>query len=95
MAVSLCGPCLHDLPGMGRDRNDTLSIYRYPLNIPHDLDDSCSVCHYLTLSQLPGHICGFVPSLMFVAWLMPTMTSVNVILEIRNSQQRAPPLLSA
>jgi hypothetical protein len=56
-AVTLCGPCLHSVPGFGHGSSLDSSGKRDqavdPAGTRHASMDDCPICHFLAQGQLP------------------------------------------
>jgi hypothetical protein len=52
--VSLCGQCLHDLPGSSHEFGATSKTHcpGDPLRSPRDSSDDCLICHFVAQVQL-------------------------------------------
>ena len=97
-AVTLCGPCLHELPGLGHESAASTSSQpasQHPVKSPHDTGDSCPVCHFLAHGQLPVTLSCAPSVLLPGAWIRPHPTSIEFGLAGREFRQRAPPIVSA
>jgi hypothetical protein len=54
-AVTLCGPCLHALPGASHQVGATSKADRpdHPAQTRRDTADNCVICHFVAQGQLP------------------------------------------
>jgi hypothetical protein len=54
-AVTLCGPCLHELPGLSHKIGPASSAHGSddPIQSRGDSTDRCPICHFLVQCQLP------------------------------------------
>jgi hypothetical protein len=52
--VSLCGPCLHELPGASHERGakSKAQCPRDPAQAPRDSSDNCLICQFVAQGQL-------------------------------------------
>jgi hypothetical protein len=54
-AATLCGPCLHALPGSSHQPGATTKADRsdHPAQARRDAADNCVICHFVAQGQLP------------------------------------------
>ncbi len=97
LTVTLCGASLHSIPGWehgsGVFGNDCGGEVRgLPKGI-HLADDDCSVCHLLSLGQLPVDLDGG-PIIQIVGCVAPVdLPPIRASLAHRPTSPRAPPQL--
>jgi hypothetical protein len=96
-AVTVCGPCLHELNGSA-DRLSVAAKSSVPGDNtpPRDHNaDNCLICHYVAQSQLPVDLTCFavVPLVFELATLEFPAHPVSV--SLTPSHPRAPPLVVA
>ena len=91
--VTLCGPCLHALPGSSHEpgaasksqRPDDVSQSR------RDSSDNCLVCHFVLQGQLPVELAN-AASIEQITELVPTALPTSITPPIHvPSNPRAPP----
>jgi hypothetical protein len=94
--IALCGPCLHELPGLGHENSAVLGSdsQQHPLKASHDSADTCPLCHFLSQGQMPFSASPTPHSLLAGDWVTPQPDSVEIELAGRQSRPRAPPFLS-
>jgi hypothetical protein len=91
--VTLCGPCLHALPGSSHEMGASSGSQRAdgPSQSPRDAADNCLVCHFVAQGQLPveyaaGH------SVQQVTELAPPAIPISAAAPLHlPSSPRAPP----
>jgi len=95
MLVTLCGPCLHGLPGSSHDlsaasksdRGDDASQSR------RDSADRCLICHFFAQGQLPFDLSCDLPLDVAVEPASPTSVAPWPIAHYIPSSPRAPPVV--
>ena len=94
-AVALCGPCLHELPGLGHDSGlgSTATQGKAPLKGSHDSADSCPVCHFLAQGQIPISISWTLAQPHAEGWVSSLSPPVKVVRGGPQSRPRAPPIV--
>lgn len=97
LTVTLCGTCLHSVPGWehgsGVFGNDCGGELRGLAKGVHIADDDCSVCHLLSLGQLPVDL-DAGPSLRHVGSVANIdLPPMRASLVHRPTSPRAPPHL--
>jgi hypothetical protein len=92
-AIALCGPCLHELPGLGHDSSAGSQTQQHPLKSSHDSGDNCPVCHFLAQGQLPVTLSCRLPAPHAGAWIKPFSSSITIVPAEPLSRQRAPPIV--
>jgi hypothetical protein len=79
-AVTLCGPCLHAVPGFGHGPGVGSSAHRQeavdPAGTRHASMDDCPICHFLAQGQLPIES-SRIASVRLVVEFEPTADSVS------------------
>ena len=98
-AVTLCGPCLHAVPGFGHGSGLGSSAQRQeavdPTGTRHASMDDCPICHFLAQGQLPIESSRIV-SVRLVVEFEPVADSVSSPAPSRRPFcPRGPPVLSA
>ena len=93
-AVTLCGPCLHGLPGLSHTISAASKPHGSddPLQSPRDATDRCLICHFVAQAQLPVEFSG-EPSVPLVDELV--ITVVRMTQPLSNplpACPRAPPM---
>jgi hypothetical protein len=96
-AVTLCGPCLHALPGSGHGSGATSNSNRPddPIQPRQDSADNCLVCHFFAQGQLPVEftsVSSVSQSTELLITAIPDTTSRPTHLP---SSPRAPPISAA
>lgn len=94
-AVTLCGPCLHEVPGMGHDPAWELSSkagHSFDTGTDrHVSGDTCPICHFMAQGQLAVES-SRLPALQFVVELAtPVGPGVSPSSPNLPSCPRAPP----
>src|SRR5215831_12161 len=92
-AVSLCGPCLHALPGAAHQPGATSKADRpdHPAQSRRDAADNCVVCHFVAQGQLPVE-CSSELSVQVVTDLaIPSLPTARPASNHLPSSPRAPP----
>ena len=53
--VTLCGPCLHELPGLSHKTGASSKVHGAddPIQSRGDSTDRCLICHFVAQGQLP------------------------------------------
>ncbi len=95
--VTLCGPCLHALPGSSHELGATSKSHRSddPAQSRRDAADNCLICQFVAQGQLPVEFSTAI-SIERVAELVTPVrpASDNPSLQLPSSP-RAPPLVAA
>jgi hypothetical protein len=94
-AVTLCGPCLHSLPGSSHQLGATSKPDRPddPTQSRRDSADNCLVCHFVTQGQLPvAFSCGLSTQAVADLAILALPASRPVAIHLPSSP-RAPPMV--
>lgn len=93
-AVVLCGPCLHELPGLSHSPDfGSTAQQQHPLKSSHDSADNCPLCHFLAQGHVPVSSSEALPAPHAGDWMRPIPSSVTLTPAARETRQRAPPSL--
>jgi hypothetical protein len=95
-AVTLCGPCLHALPGSSHEPGAASSSHRPdgPPQSRGDAGDNCLICQFVAQGQLPVEFC-FGPSLELVSEpIVPAVPASHTLPLQLPSSPRAPPMVA-
>ena len=95
VAVVLCGPCLHGLPGSAHEMGAASNPDRagHPLQSGTDSKDGCLICHFLAQGQLPVEFSlGSSPQLIAEHVIPALPLSVTVSNQL-TAFPRAPPIV--
>jgi hypothetical protein len=93
-AVTLCGPCLHGLPGLS---HKTAHVSRDhgsddPIQSRSDTMDRCLICHFVAQDQLPVAISGESPDQFIDELATPAVCVTACSSHPLPSSPRAPPI---
>jgi hypothetical protein len=95
--IALCGPCLHELPGLGHENSAGLTsqTQQHPLKaLQHDSADACPLCHFLSQGQMPITASPTVQSPLAGEWMASLPDPGEIEFVGRPFRQRAPPVTS-
>jgi hypothetical protein len=93
-AVTLCGPCLHAIPGAGHGTGQASSAPgEHADGDPsrHDLAGHCPICHFLAQGQLPLSSDTTLATRLFVTFVTNPPAPPGVSSPDLPSCPRAPP----
>lgn len=93
MLVTLCGPCLHGLPGASHDLSAASKSDRGddPLPSRRDAADQCLICHFFAQGQLPIDLTYDLSLDVAVEPALPPPTTPRPVSHYIPSSPRAPP----
>jgi hypothetical protein len=95
-AVTLCGHCLHALPGSSHELGATSTSHRSddPVQPRRDGADNCLICQFVAQGQLLAEISTGIPGEQITELVVP-VSATPVIVSIQlPSSPRAPPSAS-
>ncbi len=95
-ALTLCGPCLHSLPGFSHETGLCLSNAQVPNEVParpsHDSSDVCPVCHFVAQAQLPVQSSSIATDVMVAALELAAPSTTCCFTPGFLASPRAPPV---
>jgi len=93
MLVTLCGPCLHGLPGASHDLSAASKSDRgdEPSQSRRDSADQCLICHFFAQGQLPTDLSYGLSIDVAVEPAIPAATTPRALAHYIPSSPRAPP----
>ena len=94
-AVALCGPCLHELPGMSHEASSVSNLPQgqNPLKASHDSSDTCPICHFLAQGQLAVSPTWARVELRSWEWIASVSAPIKTARHSLESRPRAPPVV--
>jgi hypothetical protein len=96
-AVTVCGPCLHELTGSSHRLSVAAKSSKPGDNAPprdHNADN-CLICHYVAQCQLPINLTCFAVVPLVFELATPEFPALPVSVTNTPSHPRAPPLALA
>jgi hypothetical protein len=95
-AVTLCGPCLHALPGTSHGSGTTSNLNRPddPVQPRPDSADNCLICHFLAQGQLPVELTSVSSTIETTDLVVAAVSNISRPAIHFPSSPRAPPVNS-
>jgi hypothetical protein len=92
-AVTLCGPCLHELPGSSHQFGPATNTQRLdaPAKSSTDSADNCLICHFVAQGQLTVAATCERSAPLVAAFVVPELPAVRPLPHHCPSSPRAPP----
>ena len=92
-AVTLCGPCLHELPGSSHQFGPVTKTHRpdAPAKSATDSADNCLICHFVAQGQLTVAANCERSAPLVAAFEAPELPAVRPLPHHCPSSPRAPP----
>jgi hypothetical protein len=96
-AVTLCGPCLHALPGSSHEPGAASKTHRpdEPSQSRRDAADNCLICHFVAQGQLPVEFFSGLSSQLIADLVVPALPATDSLPLPLPSSPRAPPTAAA
>jgi hypothetical protein len=93
-AVTLCGPCLHGLPGLSHKTAPVSNDHGPddPIQSRSDAMDRCLICHFVAQGQLPVAFSGESPVQFIDKLVIPAICVSPCSFNPLPSSPRAPPI---
>jgi hypothetical protein len=93
-AVTLCGPCLHALPGSSHQPGATSKADRpdHPAQSRRDAADNCVICHFVAQGQLPVESASELSVQTVADLAIPSLLTARPTTHHLPSSPRAPPV---
>jgi hypothetical protein len=92
--VSLCGPCLHELPGASHELGAKSKV-QCPgdsTRPPRDSSDNCLICHFVAQGQLPVESDAHIFAVAVAELPVPPLPHTRILHIHVPSSPRAPPV---
>jgi hypothetical protein len=92
-AVTLCGPCLHELPGQSHQRGTASKPHDSddPIQSGSDSTERCLICHFVAQAQLPVEFSGQSSIEFVIELVIPTIDVDRILCAPLQACPRAPP----
>ena len=92
-AVTLCGPCLHELAGSSHPFGPAAKTHRpdAPAKSPTDSADNCLICHFVAQGQVTSAPTCERSAPLVAEFVLPDLAIVRPLLHHVPSSPRAPP----
>jgi hypothetical protein len=93
-AVTLCGPCLHALPGSahGSDATSNTNRPNDPVQRRPDSADNCLICHFFAQGQLPVELASVSSAVATTEFVVAAIPDAFPLPTHLPSSPRAPPV---
>jgi hypothetical protein len=94
--VTLCGPCLHSLPGSSHELGATSKSHRPddPAQSRGDAADNCLICQFIAQGQLLAEVSTGISVQHVAELVVPVIPAFHFTSPELPSSPRAPPLAS-
>jgi hypothetical protein len=96
-SVTLCGPCLHSLPGSSHEPGAASKSHRPddPSQSRRDAADNCLICHFVAQGQLPVEFFSGLSIQLIAELVVPALPDTHSRPLQLPSSPRAPPAAAA
>jgi hypothetical protein len=96
-AVTLCGPCLHALPGSSHEPGAASKSHRPddPSQSRRDAADNCLICQFVAQGQLPVEFSAGPFVQLISELVVPALPATHTLSTQLPSSPRAPPAVAA